>query len=81
VFVLIDNNHEPQQIDLDFIDQLGKWEIPFVLALPKLTKINRQQPRNVASFISALSGIGKSHNPIMLPRQLVKMDAIPYWII
>ena len=56
LFVLIDSRHTPQQIDLDFIDQLGKWEIPFVLAF---TKADKNKPgatqRNVASFISALS--------------------------
>jgi GTP-binding protein len=56
LFVLIDSRHEPQQADLDFISQLGKWEIPFVLVF---TKADKNKPgatkRNVAAFISALS--------------------------
>jgi GTP-binding protein len=56
LFVLIDTRHEPQQADLDFIGQLGKWEIPFVLVF---TKADKNKPgatkRNVQSFISALS--------------------------
>src|SRR4051812_3249604 len=28
VFVLIDSRHEPQELDLEFLRKLGKWEIP-----------------------------------------------------
>jgi GTP-binding protein len=56
LFVLIDSRHEPQQIDLDFINQLGKWEIPFVLAF---TKTDKNKPaatkRHVEEFLKALS--------------------------
>jgi GTP-binding protein len=56
VFVLIDSRHEPQAIDLEFINQLGEWEIPFVLVF---TKADKNKPgateRNVKEFISALS--------------------------
>src|SRR6188472_3648743 len=31
VFVLIDGRHSPQKIDIDFINKLGKWEVPFSL--------------------------------------------------
>ena len=55
LFVLIDSRHDPQQADLDFINQLGKWEIPFVLVF---TKADKNKPgatkRNVESFLSAL---------------------------
>jgi GTP-binding protein len=56
LFVLIDSRHEPQQSDLDFISQLGKWEIPFVLLF---TKADKNKPgatkRRVEMFLSALS--------------------------
>jgi GTP-binding protein len=56
LFVLIDSRHTPQQIDLDFIDQLGEWQVPFVLAF---TKADKNKPgatkRNVAAFIEAMS--------------------------
>jgi GTP-binding protein len=56
LFVLIDSRHEPQTLDLNFIFQLGKWEIPFVLVF---TKADKNKPmatkRNVAAFIDALS--------------------------
>jgi len=56
LFVLIDSRHGPQTIDLEFIDQLGKWQTPFVLVF---TKADKNKPaattRNVESFLSAMS--------------------------
>jgi GTP-binding protein len=55
LFVLIDSRHEPQNIDIDFISQLGKWEIPFVIVF---TKSDKNKPaatqRHVNAFLSAL---------------------------
>ncbi len=56
VFVLIDSRHEPQAIDLEFINQLGEWQTPFVLVF---TKSDKNKPgatdRNVAKFLEVLS--------------------------
>jgi GTP-binding protein len=56
LFVLIDSRHSPQSIDLRFIDQLGKWEKPFVLAF---TKSDKNKPmatkRNVENFLTTMS--------------------------
>jgi len=56
LFVLIDSRHEPQAIDLEFVNQLGEWEIPFVLVF---TKSDKNKPgatvRNVENFIKALT--------------------------
>src|SRR6476619_3843437 len=38
VFVLIDSRHTPQKLDLDFINQLGEWGIPFSLVFTKADK-------------------------------------------
>ncbi|MBA4196036.1 MAG: YihA family ribosome biogenesis GTP-binding protein [Chitinophaga sp.] len=55
VFVLIDARHEPQKIDLEFVNQLGKWNVPFVLVF---TKADKEKPgavqRHVKNFIDAL---------------------------
>jgi GTP-binding protein len=55
LFVLIDSRHEPQQVDLDFINQLGEWEVPFVLVF---TKSDKNKPgatkRNVENFLTTL---------------------------
>jgi GTP-binding protein len=41
-FVLIDSRIPPQQIDLDFIEWLGDSNLPFVIVLTKVDKINQK---------------------------------------
>ncbi len=50
VFVLIDSRHKPQNIDLEFISQLDKWQIPFSLVF---TKTDKEKPTVVANNIQA----------------------------
>jgi GTP-binding protein len=55
VFVLIDSRHAPQKIDLEFIEQMVKWEIPYTLIF---TKSDKEKPgvvaRNVQSMFDTL---------------------------
>jgi GTP-binding protein len=55
LFVLIDSRHEPQAIDLDFINSLGKWGVAFSIAF---TKTDKNKPkateRNVYGFLDEL---------------------------
>lgn len=55
VFVLIDSRHNPQKIDLEFVNSLGKWQIPFALVF---TKADKEKPgavqRNVKAFLDAM---------------------------
>jgi GTP-binding protein len=55
LFVLIDSRHDPQKIDIDFINQLGKWNIPFTIIF---TKEDKNKPgatlRNVTVFMNQL---------------------------
>lgn len=55
LFVLIDSRHKPQAIDLDFVNQLGEWQTPFVLVF---TKTDKNKPgattRNVEEFLNTL---------------------------
>lgn len=55
VFVLIDSRHSPQQLDLDFVDQLGEWEVPFTLVFTKADKeTQRVVAKNVRDFLDAM---------------------------
>lgn len=55
VFILIDGRHEPQKIDLDFVNQLGEWQIPFSLVFTKADKeTQRVVSKNVKSFLEAM---------------------------
>jgi GTP-binding protein len=55
VFVLIDSRLEPQKIDLEFVNQLGVWEVPFTLIFTKSDKENqRTVSANVKSFLEGM---------------------------
>jgi len=55
VFVLIDSRHSPQKLDIDFISDLGKWEVPFCLVFTKADKENqRTVSANVKSFLNKM---------------------------
>ena len=55
LFVLIDSRHEPQAIDVSFINKLGEWNIPFAIVF---TKTDKNKPgatiRNVDAFLDKL---------------------------
>lgn len=55
VFVLIDSRHTPQKIDLEFLEQLRKWEVPFVLAFTKTDKESQKiVSANMKAFFEAM---------------------------
>ena len=56
LFVLVDSRHTPQQIDIDFINRLGEWQIPFTIVFTKTDK-NKPAvtPRNINAFMNRLS--------------------------
>jgi GTP-binding protein len=55
VFVLIDSRHSPQKIDLEFLERLRKWNIPFCLVFTKSDKENqRTVSKNVKDFLDKM---------------------------
>ena len=55
VFVLIDSRHSPQKIDIEFISELRRWQVPFCLVFTKADKENqRVVSANVKSFLNKL---------------------------
>lgn len=51
VFVLVDSRHEPQTIDLEFMQWLGENAIPFCIVFTKADKLGKTQIQsNVASY-------------------------------
>lgn len=55
VFVLIDARHSPQKIDIDFLEQLKIWQIPFCLVFTKSDKENqRTVSKNVKDFLETM---------------------------
>lgn len=55
VFVLIDSRHSPQKIDLEFMEQLKKWEVPFSIIFTKTDKeAQRIVSKNIKDFFTAM---------------------------
>lgn len=55
VFILIDSRHPPQKIDLEFIQKLEVWEVPFTLVFTKSDKEKQSVVNtNVQSFLESL---------------------------
>lgn len=55
VFVLIDSRHSPQKLDLEFLNQLGIWQIPFCLVFTKADKETQKEvSKNVKAFLDAM---------------------------
>lgn len=55
LFVLIDVRHDPQKIDVEFMDWLGEHEVPFVIVFTKADKLsNAAVQRNVDAYMNEL---------------------------
>jgi GTP-binding protein len=50
VFVLIDSRHSPQKLDLEFVNRLREWKVPFILLF---TKADKENQRTVAANVKA----------------------------
>ncbi|MBA2407879.1 MAG: YihA family ribosome biogenesis GTP-binding protein [Chitinophagales bacterium] len=51
IFILIDARHEPQKIDLEFVNQLIDWKLPFGLVFTKSDKSGKSKTwENVHQF-------------------------------
>ena len=56
VFVLVDSRHEPQKIDLEFLEWLGEVERPFAVVFTKTDKLKPSHlKKNTDAFLQALS--------------------------
>jgi GTP-binding protein len=55
VFILIDSRHSPQKNDLEFVNRLGEWQIPFCIIFTKADKENqRTVSKNVKDFLDKM---------------------------
>jgi GTP-binding protein len=73
LFVLIDSRHEPQEIDLRFVDQLGEWQVPFSIVFTKIDKNkDKATERNVKEFLTALKKTWSQLPPHFLTSAITK---------
>ncbi len=67
LFVLIDSRHEPQKIDINFIEMLGEEGIPFALIFTKSDKLSATQlKRNLEHYKKCLLESWESLPPIFI---------------
>jgi len=74
IFVLIDSRHEPQKVDMDFINQLGKWNKSFSIVF---TKADKNKPkateRNVNLLMQTLQQGWEQPPPFFISSALTKI--------
>ncbi len=64
LFVLIDSRLEPQKLDLDFVNSLGEWGVPFALVFTKSDKsTQREVAFNVRLFLDKLREVWEDLPP------------------
>lgn len=74
LFLLIDCRHEPQKIDLEFIEFLGANGIPFTIVFTKADKLSeRQLTINIDNYKQHLLETWEELPPIMLTSSLRKV--------
>ena len=71
-FLLIDIRHEPQSIDLKFMEWLGENQIPFSIVFTKADKLKpKAQDRNVTHYKQEmLASTWEEHPPIFVTSSL-----------
>ena len=66
LFVLIDCRHEPQKIDLEFMDWLGENEVPFSIVFTKIDKISKTRlQENMQSYTEKMLETWEELPPIL----------------
>ena len=55
LFVLVDSRHDPQKIDLEFMEWLGENGVPFSIVFTKMDKLGKVAgPKNVQKYLKVL---------------------------
>ena len=67
LFLLIDSRHEPQKIDLEFMEWLGENEVPFSIVFTKLDKMSATAGRaNTAKYLEKLLETWEELPPVFM---------------
>lgn len=67
LFVLLDSRHEPQQIDLEFMEWLGESGIPFSIIFTKTDKLGKGRlQENLKAYEARLQEVWEEIPPLFL---------------
>lgn len=65
LFLLLDSRHEPQKIDLEFIEWLGENGIPFAIVFTKIDKLSKSRlNENMTVYLNKLHETWEELPPI-----------------
>lgn len=65
LFLLLDCRHEPQKIDLEFLDWLGEKEVPFAIVFTKIDKMSKARLKeNLQSYTDKLKETWEELPPV-----------------
>ena len=65
LFLLLDSRHEPQKIDLEFIEWLGENTIPFAIVFTKIDKLSKSRlNENMTVYLNKLHETWEELPPI-----------------
>ena len=82
LFLLIDVRHEPQRIDLEFIEWLGENGVPFAIIFTKADKVSKGHlAGNVRHYMKELSKQWEELPPIFITsseKEIGKDDVLNY---
>lgn len=71
LFVLIDSRHEPQKIDIEFMEWLGENEVPFSIVFTKLDKLGPEAgKRRVEAYLSQMRERWEELPPVFMSSSL-----------
>ncbi len=67
LFVLLDSRHEPQLIDLEFMEWLGENDIPFAIVFTKIDKLSKSKAKeNIGKYTDKLEETWEELPPIFI---------------
>lgn len=65
LFLLLDSRHEPQKIDMEFVNWLGEKEIPFAIIFTKIDKLSKGKLKdNIGVYLDKLKETWEELPPI-----------------
>lgn len=65
LFLLLDSRHEPQKIDIEFMNWLGEEQVPFVIVFTKIDKMSKGRLKeNTNAYIEKLKETWEELPPV-----------------
>lgn len=65
LFLLLDCRHEPQKIDLDFLNWLGEEGVPFAIVFTKIDKLSKGKLKdNIEAYLNKLKETWEEIPPV-----------------